>query len=300
MSTTGITISTLTSTVLGGILKPILNELIEVAKKKISNPDRAVLKSISGAELGKRIYSTINVKTLWNVEKEVSLFEFYYPSRLIFAATGKEKAKAITRLSNFPRDTNYVIQGTAGQGKSIFLRYLFGQTVFSLKEEQKIPLFIELRRLTSQKGLEELISDALARLGLPSGSELTDSYLSSGKIVLLMDGFDEIDADLVSKSVDDIEGLASRFDELQIVITSRPDAAIQQSAFFRVARVDPLNSSDHLPFLEKVCSDKTQAKEILSAIQKNEQGLGGLLSTPLLLTLLVLLYRAQSTLPRLC
>ena len=295
MVSTGITVATLTPSVLGAALKPLITELIETAKKKINNPDRVVLKAISQVELGKRIFNVVNVKTLWNVEKEVSLFEFYYPSRLVFNGNGE--AKPIANLSNFPRDANYVIQGTAGQGKSIFLRYLFGQIAFSLKDEQKIPLFIELRRTTSQKTIEGLISDALERLGLPQGTEFIESYLSSGKIVLLMDGFDEIEADLVSRAVYDIEGLASRFDDLQIIITSRPDAAIQQSALFRVVKIDPLRNTDHLPFLEKICANRTQAKEILDAIQKNEQGLGDLLSTPLLLTLLVLLYRAQSTLP---
>lgn len=189
-----LTASTLAPSALGMIVKPLINEIIETAKKKINAPERIVAKSLSSIELGKRVYNVINVKTLWNVEKEVSLFEFYYPSRLKFSANSKPQQ--IDHLSSFPKDFNYVIQGTAGQGKSIFLRYLYGQIAFTIETEKKIPAFIELRRLSLEKNLEALIGDALERLGLPNNSDLIDAYLASEKIILLMDGFDEIDADL--------------------------------------------------------------------------------------------------------
>ena len=279
----------------GALLKPVVSELVHYLKSKVSEPKKLVQKALSSAELGKAAYAVISVKTLWNVEREVSLFEFYYPSRVIFPEA--EKAQVINTLGGFPSQRNYVIQGTAGQGKSILLRYLYGQQVFGLDKDKRIPIFVELRRINSEKSLAQLIADDLARLGLPSKLDLLPHYFSSGRVLLLLDGFDELSPDYINSVVTDVEHLAASHPELHIVATARPDSAIQKSPHFRVAKLDPLKPADHRPFLEKVCKDKAQALGILNAIRSNSHDLARVLTTPLLLTLLVLLYRAQSTIP---
>lgn len=294
MLVTSIT-TTLTASAVGAVLKPLSTELVAHVKRYAKSPERVVFKALSAIELGRRIYSVINVKTLWNIEKEVSLFDFYYPSRIAFP--GEKSAKSVTNLSDFPAKTNFVLQGTAGQGKSIFLRYLYGQLAFSASSHHTVSIFVELRRITKEKSIADLIADALQRAGLPTGPELVDIYLASEKIILLLDGFDEISFDLVSQACDELEQFSSRFPNLRIIVTSRPEAAIQKSAHFRVAKIDPLQLTDHKPFLDKICRDKSQAAEIHQAINKSVHAIGALLTTPLLLTLLVLLYRAQSSIP---
>jgi hypothetical protein len=290
-------IATLGVAAAGGLLKPLIGDIYNYAVSKVKPDGLAqAYKALTAMELGKQVYKTINVKTLWNVEKEVSLFEFYYPSRVTFP--GNEEASRINSISQLPNEKRFVIQGTAGQGKSIFLRFLYGQTIFENKELNKVPLFIELRRLTLDTSLMSLIAGALKRLGLPATKENASDYLASEKLVLLLDAFDEIDTELIARTVGELEEIASLFESLPILITARPNSSIQQCAFFRVAHLDTLNSNDHLPFLQKVCANKGQAKAIHSAIVSNEGShLQSLLSTPMLLTLLVLLYRAQSTFP---
>lgn len=294
MITAGIT-TVLTSSAVGAVLKPLCAELVAHVKRYAKNPERVVHKAITTIELGRRVYGVINIKTLWSIEKEVSLFDFYYPSRVVFP--GDKNAKSVVSLEDFPNNSNFVVQGTAGQGKSIFLRYLYGQLSFSITSHKRIPLFVELRRIAKDKNLSDSILGALERAGLPSSEELLDVYLASDRVVLLLDGFDEISFELVSQVCDDLEQISARFPSLRIVVTSRPEAAIQKSAHFRVARLDPLQPTDHKPFLAKICRDESQASEIHQAIGKSSHQIGALLTTPLLLTLLVLLYRAQSSIP---
>lgn len=225
----------LTSSAVGAALKPLSTELIAYVKQYAKNPERIVHKALTAVELGRRVYGVINVKTLWSIEKEVSLFDFYYPSRVVFP--GEKNAKSIVSLEDFPEKSSLVIQGTAGQGKSIFLRYLYGQLSFSITSHKKIPLFVELRRIAKEKSLADSILDALERTGLPSSEELLDVYLESDRIILLLDGFDEISFELVSQVCDDLEQISARFPSLRIVVTSRPEAAIQKSAHFRVAKL---------------------------------------------------------------
>jgi hypothetical protein len=285
---------TLSASAVGAIAKPVIAEIISFAKQRISSPERLVAKALSSLELGKQIYNVINIKTLWNIETEVSVFGFYYPSRILFP--GEESPRGGGERTILGRN-NIVIQGTAGQGKSIYLRHLYGTIAFSIDKDGKIPLFIELRRVDSGKNLANLIVAELERIGLPKAEELGDTYFESGKFILLLDGFDELGFELIPTTCDDIERLATRFPDLQIIATSRPDSAIQKSAHFRVAKLDPLRRNDHLPFLEQVCATKVQALEIHNAISDNRHEIGGLLTTPLLMTLLVLLYRVQSAIP---
>lgn len=290
-------ITTLGVAAAGGLIKPLIGDIYNYATSKIRPSGiKQAYKALTAMELGKQVYKTINVKTLWNVEKEVSLFEFYYPSRVTFP--GHEEPSHINSIRQLPNDGRFVIQGTAGQGKSIFLRFLYGQTIFENNKINKVPLFIELRRLTSDTNLISLITGALRRFGLPATKENIEDYLSNEKIILLLDAFDEIDTELIGRTIGELEEIASLHESLPIIITARPNSSIQQCAFFRVAHLDTLNSRDHLPFLQKVCANKTQAKAIHAAIESNEGShLQSLLSTPMLLTLLVLLYRAHSTFP---
>lgn len=281
----------------GGLLKPFITDIYNHAKSRLlPNEISTIKKTLSTLEIGKQVYKTINVKTLWNAEKETSLFEFYYPSRLL--CPDQQDAEKINSISQLNKNKHLIIEGTAGQGKSIFLRYLYGQTAFDIEKIRKIPIFIELRRITEETTASDLIITALTKIGLPATRENLKTFFESNYFSLLLDAFDEIEANLVGKTVTEIEDIASLYDEMQILITARPGSAIQQSAFFRVSKLDPLNESDHRPFLDKVCANKGQATEIHKSIQSaTGTELETLLSTPLLLTLLVLLYRAQLTFP---
>lgn len=290
-------IGALSASAVGVVMKPIIADIYASVKNYLT-PDisHEAHKALSATELGKQVYRIINVKTLWNVEKEVSLFEFYYPSRV--KLPGQKVAQKITSVTQLKEGNRFVLQGTAGQGKSILLRYLYGQLAFESGKSRTIPLFVELRRLASDVRLADLIAGELRRLGIRCTHAHIPAYLSTGKIVLLLDAFDEIDADLISRTVDELEEIATVNEDLFILVTSRPNSAIQQTSFFRVAQLDPLKPADHLPFLEKICADKSQASEIHTAIVSTKGSeLEALLTTPLLLTLLVLLYRAQSTFP---
>ncbi len=289
-------ITTLGAGAVGALLKPIVADLYSWTKGALTpNPSNKLAKSLESFELGNHVYKTINVKTLWNVEKEVSLFEFYYPSRVRFPDC---PITQINSYSEIPSGNRYIIQGTAGQGKSIFLRYLYGTICFQAAQIGKIPIFIELRKLTSTHGLKDHIILALKQFGLDANRENLDLYLSSGKIVLLLDAFDEIDTQLLTSSIVDIEDICARFPDLQVTITSRPESGIQNLALFRVAELLPLSPDDLHPFLKRVCQDSAQAKHVHEAIKAVDgSGIENLLTTPLLVTLLVWLYRAQSSIP---
>jgi len=277
------------------ILKKILDDTYKNVKDFGVNHFGLRRSDVKEDEIASALQTITKVKTLWNYEREGSLYDFYYPSRIIFP---RSVPKKVSGLKDIGGKVNLVIQGTAGQGKSIFLRYLCGQELIDRFTTNRVPIFIELRRISVDMGVSALISEALRKYKLPHTSSAWEYLAGSGKFVLLMDAFDEIDPALSARTVAEIERIAEQYlGELQIIITSRPDADIQRSALFRVCRLAPLEDSDHLQFLEKICEDQLQAEALMQVLNGSSTDIRGLLTTPLMVTLLVILYKSVHAVP---
>ena len=245
-------------------------------------------------QLARKIFEVTTVKTLWGGDTAVSLYKFYYPLKVSF---DDGPPKAVASLNDLGRGHHYVVQGTAGQGKSIFLRFLTGQELRAKTTTGRIPLFVELRRIQSQTKLGDLLSEGFAKLGLEISDLLFDFYARSGRIVLLLDAFDEIESNQIPETIAYLELLASRYEEMQIVISARPESDIQRSATFRTIKLAPLTAADHPLFLRRLCEDTQQSKLLDNAIKHSSLEIRDLLTTPLLLTLLTVIYTAQQTIP---
>jgi hypothetical protein len=169
--------------------------------------------------------------------------------------------------------------------------------VKELAAGRRIPIFLELRRYDPSQSFKVFLINAITAYRITCDEELFDHLADSGKLVLLLDAFDEVEPDAVTRVVSEVELLAQRFPQLQIVVTSRPDSGIQLSPHFRVYHLAPLTAGDQKPFLEKIVDDKKKVKEILTAIQKSRAEIVSLLQTPLLLTLLVIIYNSTQEIP---
>src|SRR5690606_374004 len=137
----------------------------------------------------------------------------------------------------------------------------------------------------------------LSSLDFDTSDEIIDFLFKSGKIILLLDGFDEIPSDKVSRIISEIELLSEKYQKLRIIITSRPDSGIERSAFFRVYRLAPLQPQDIPNFLSKIIENKERRNDLTKAIETSPTKIQELLTTPLMLTLLVLVYKSENKIP---
>lgn len=230
------------------------------------------------------------VKTIWQMSKEVDLNTFYHPTSII--AEGSNIT--ITGLKSFPENCKVVIQGTAGQGKSILLRYIASE---ELKHGTVLPIFVELRKISEKNSLENLIIDGLKQLGLKVSPDELEPILETGKCTLLLDAFDELGFNNVQDTITTIESWCCKFHNLPIIISSRPEGAIQSSAHFSVFNIKQLRSNDFKPLLMKLFdSDEEKVQAILTNIEGNS--IHSLVSTPLLLTLLAIHYVEEGEVPQ--
>jgi NACHT domain len=244
------------------------------------------------SRLASKVSSVQKVKTFWQRDKPVDLASFYYPSKIIY---GNAAPRRIDSIADVTLDENLVFQGTVGQGKSTLLRFLCMQELTN-KGSGRIPVFVELRSL-GKAGLRALLYSALDRLGFAINDELFDLYARSGKLVLLLDAFDEIQSEFVPDSIYQLEELSEKYEQCQIIVTSRPDSDIQKSRHFVVTRLAPMTEEDHAPFLTRIGLSRTEAGRLVEAIQNSNARVAELLTTPLVITLLATLYNAERSIP---
>ncbi len=275
------------------LIGKVLDELYEAGKGLFSSRLARLKSDAVRKKLGKRAATSELVQTIWQLDKPVRISEFYYPSRIRF---NPEIEKEVSSLKHFPRKGNIVIQGTIGQGKSIFLRYICAQELRG-KGTDRIPIFVELRSIEPSGGLQTALLRTLDEYGFDIDEDLWNFYSTSGKFVLLLDAFDELLPECIPGVIEELDHLAAKYPDLQVVVTSRPDSDIQRDRNFRTFRIAPLRPQDHKPFLKKLLVQDRDVKNLLEAIEASPARVALLLTTPLMLTLVAVVYRAEQAIP---
>lgn len=274
-------------------LSPVVSDLYKGAKGKVKDSLQKLAIATGTKKLARALLKIESVKTIWSPDKELSIYEFYYPSRICKEDEFEEIE--VKNISELPAG-NLVIQGIVGQGKSIFMRYL-ASTAMRDEKYCTIPIFLELRTLSNKKNIFQSIGRFFESVGLEFSPELFEYLASSGKIILLLDGFDEISSEVLKDVIDEIEFMQVRYQDMRIIISSRPNNDIQLVSGFKVLDLSILHTGDYDPFLRKLKVTAAKRFELINAIAERSSSVGGIISTPLMMTLVVLVYEAEREIP---
>jgi len=272
-------------------LAPVLQGLSKAAGTAIKDGLAKWKASDFPERLAERLSIADRVKTIWSRDHFVSLTDCYHPSS-IDRHGNKKTINSLLELDV----GNAVIEGIVGQGKSMFLHYLYLQELLG-KGSGGLPLLILLRTITKKRGFEDHVKEALINLEISSSDPVFDYLAKSGKLILLLDGFDELDADLVADTISVIESLLFKHPNLRIIITSRPNSDIQKSRYFEVVQLSNLTHDEYDPFLKKLNIDSVRRDDIINAINESPADVAALISTPLMLTLVAHVYAAEKEIP---
>lgn len=284
MSTTALA----TAAVAKKALENVVDDLYSLGKGKLRAHFKRWKAKGKIDTLYKKLKNVRFVKTIWQAEREVDLASFYYPIKIKI----DNKRTTIHDISDFDYDGNIIVQGTAGQGKSIFFRYL---TAIELAKGNAIPLFVELRRLGKTRTLLAHLLKEIKVLGLDVDRPTFHFLAKNGKIVLFLDGIDEVKEGNRTELITEIENLTKQFESLRVFITSRPHSGIANSPYFRVFKLSPLLEKEYEGVIRRQSVSKEIADSIISGV--NKSNIKKLLTTPLMVALLVIRYRADATIP---
>jgi hypothetical protein len=156
-----------------------------------------------------------------------------------------------------------------------------------------------LRRIVSNESIHDHIKQFLEIIGIPDvNDKLLKTLLGSGKIILFLDGFDEVSEKDKQRIINEIESIALKYDELQMIITSRPESGIEVSPLLEVVRLSDLRNGEFKAVIRKLSEDNDFADNLIKQVETHKSTLSDLLCTPLLVTLLVMTYKSFQELPK--
>lgn len=278
-------------------LKATLGIIADKARPKV----REQLLKWKAPHLAEKLHA--NIKQIGKITTIASraastIDEIYYPSRIKLGKSGSRLvAFASELLAGNSRVT--LIIGTAGQGKSVLLRYL---CLRDLDVQGNLPLFVELRKIDGATTLKTLLHEHVASLGIgeEDPEEVFKALLKSGKTRLFLDGYDEISREYSLRTKAEITRLVRDYEKIEILITSRPGAISQHlgdSFEIHQCEVASISPNEHGEFFQRIGVDTETKQRLLGAIGRSRAEIKILLSTPLMLTLLVKTCGAQQDLP---
>lgn len=237
--------------------------------------------------LSDKITKVTKVKTIYKGDDSIDLQGFYVPTRVEDIDTS---VNFVTDIS----DKSIVLEGTVGQGKSIFMRYLTAQEA---NKGQRIPLFYELRRLDENDTLTNALSKQINNWITEFKVSDFDRVAKTGGLVLFLDGFDEVPHDKVKKLLNEIEGWCERYPKMQLIISSRPEADIQLSNYLKVFKLSEYRFYEQSLLIDKLVEESESKILLKQAIKDSNTEIQELLQTPLMVTLFVMNYRGSLEIP---
>lgn len=238
----------------------------------------------------KHVSNALRMRTLHQREHDILLDDIYFPLTIVNVSNKDEFIVDNECIITHSRILNII--GIAGQGKSTILRKLFQNEI---RLNNRIPFFIELRRI--EKGtLIEYFKSTLESLGVDINrtNNHVELLLQSGKIVLMLDGFDEVKANSRYEMLSQITELNIRYN-CPVIVTSRPETEVCRETSISNLLVKELDEESQLGIL-KVLSNQSEFVELSSVIRDNPQ-LKETLKTPILINLLYVCYPYWDELP---
>ncbi|RCJ20238.1 histidine kinase [Nostoc sp. ATCC 43529] len=200
-----------------------------------------------------------------------------------------------------------MVLGGPGAGKSTFLRKMGLEALKGKEGKFKhtcIPVFIELKTFTnSDIDIEKIIAEEFRVCGFPSAKKFTGKALEEGKLLILLDGLDEVPTQNLNEAINKIQNFVDKYDQNRFIASCR--TAAYRSSFRRFSDVamadfdnDQIEQFIYNWFRSKVDKQAHTGQKCWELLQKPENSAAKELAhTPLLLTFLCLVYDESQNFP---
>jgi len=297
-----------------------------IVEQEYAHPERGEALGLS------EVYTALDTTELEHVEREEDLRRF-------LAQVARDETRRIPAQEMVNQENRLVILGDPGSGKSTFVKHLaYTLAQADLADDSRswlermapwdhgvrLPVRVELRALAAYAEgekkdgrqlllgylhhhlKEEELDDFWPLLNEAIRDEDEDEAL-----VVLLDGLDEVPADVRSRIVGAVQDFADHYRQHRYVVTCRPYAYVGQPCQlqrFREVTLAPFSEEQVDHFIEtwyrelarrdRLSSQKaeTQAGQMQRAVRRGD--LRGLAQRPLLLTVMTLLHTFRGQLPQ--
>ena len=201
-----------------------------------------------------------------------------------------------------------MVLGNPGAGKSTFLRRM-GLEAFKGNtggfQHNCIPVLLELKQFnTHPVDLIGAIASEFKHFGFPPSKEFATKLLEDGKLLVLLDGLDEVPKDFTDSVMNAIDNLVTNYEKNRFIASCRIAAYRSNLQHdFQVIELADFDDKQIKQFIINWFSSELD-KQTLTAEkcwetlkQDNNKAAKELAQTPLLLTFLCLVYNRQQSFP---
>ena len=304
---------------------PNLDELVEIIRINLydSIQDRCgsmrVLDMTQPLDLN-AIYTTVNILEKITGRRRLGIAELLQELSLEnferFSLSGVQEAR-VPGLDAVNKHAKLMILGKPGAGKTTFLKYVTLQCIEGNFKPTFVPIFITLKDFAEDPNQPSLLNyliqvfknygiepDTKINAGLWTtllGGNVTPAELLlwQGRVLLLLDGLDEVKEIDGSRVLQQIQGFTNQFPKNPFVITCR--IAAREYTFERFVEVEVADFDDQQIAMFatqwfQAKNDEIKANAFVEKI-KQDRGIRELATNPLLLTLLCLVFEESGNFP---
>lgn len=254
--------------------------------KSASNSVRVHLESSYRAYLTRVLDRHGRGKSFFIRTEPVPLYEFFVPLDLTTQRRRLSRPGIGALCSEMPKA---IITGSGGCGKSMMMRHFVVDTIIN---SDKVPIFLELRQLNnSSETVHAALFRALQDNGLALDSDFFEKAMKAGHFVILLDGFDEVALTGRKRISKEIQQLATKYPANWVVMSSRPDNALEGWEAFTRLSVAPLSLKDAVDLVSRLQFDNHIKSGFIADMRatlfKRHESF---LSNPLLLSIMLFTY----------
>jgi hypothetical protein len=196
-----------------------------------------------------------------------------------------------------------MVLGGPGAGKSTFLRRMGLEALKGEKGAYKsgyIPVFVDLKMFNKGEiNIEKTIAEEFRICGFPSPEESTQKLLQQGKLLVLLDGLDEVATDRMNEAISQIQNFVDAHKQNRYIASCRVAAYRHNFRLFTDVAMADFDDAQIKQFIDnwfrrepdiaEDCWQKLNSDDHTAAKE--------LTQTPLLLTLVCLLYQRSRKFP---
>jgi hypothetical protein len=201
--------------------------------------------------------------------------------------------------------TQYLmVLGGPGVGKSTFLRKVGLETLNDDPDRtfkhQCIPVFIDLKEFRRGKiNLLQAIAHEFSICGFPEAEGFAREALEQGKLLVLLDGLDEVPTEHMTGAIASIQNFVDHYDRNRYIASCRIAAYRHNFRRFTDVRIADFDDDQLHNFVTNwFRGEPERGQECLLKLMSDEHGATRELAhTPLLLTLTCLLYQRAGQFP---
>ncbi|MBV8887107.1 MAG: NACHT domain-containing NTPase, partial [Chroococcidiopsidaceae cyanobacterium CP_BM_RX_35] len=203
-------------------------------------------------------------------------------------------------LEAIKKYSKLVVLGKPGAGKTTFLKHIALQCSSGQLQTHLVPLFITLKDFAEseqQSTLLEYVKDLFAVIEIVEHS-LVEQLLSQGKMLVLLDGLDEVRETDCCRVLQEIRKLSNQFHASHFIITCRIATREYTLEQFTEVEITDFDSVQIATFATKwfAAKDPIKGKKFVQKLKEN-RSIQELSTNPLLLTLLCLVFEESVNFP---